>query len=852
MLARLRRIAPVAAWAIVSAVVMLVLATGAGPVPALGQALSLTGVWASAAGGQAPHSQSLDIPGLSRPVTVSFTRSGVASIVASNGHDLFLAQGYVAAWFRLTQMDLERRLGEGRLAQLQGAAAVRSDEFELRLGLARTAAAEWAATPRSSPAGQALLAYATGVNQRLAELGRDHQWPAVYALTGVRPAAWTPVDSLVVQEVLTQQLDFTTAPLDYSILDRSLGRARTADWFPVEPANAQHPYDPGTYHYDGIAPLAAPDANAARPAPADTARTTATAARATAAAGGAPAAAAVLGQIAGLPGDVRHVHPDSNAWSVNGPRAGGSASLLAGDPHLQLSLPSYWYAISLRSPRFDVAGASLPGMPAVVLGHNQHIAWSLTNVQNQSTLFYVEKTSRSHPGEYFWQGAWRSVRRVHYSIPVRGGGTVRFTAELTVHGPIMTKDGQTTSVDWMGDIPSPDLAALLSINTAADWSGFTNALRGWRAPTQNFAFADDRGNIGIIAPGYYPLVRSGRPWLPLPGTGQSDVAGTIPFSAVPRVYDPPGHLAITANQRPVTAAYPYYIGTSQGFDPGYRAGEIYAALRGSHAGLAGSAALQNSYTDVLAGEIVPRLLAALRGTSLGAMARAAQAQLAGWNHSMDVSSPAATIWWKFWNDYLQAVFQPWWRAAHVPTHLDTWNLSPGSGPPPLMEDLEQWTLHDPGNPAFTPPGGHGGSAPASMRAAFATAVTQLTRQLGRDPGTWSWGRLHQRKIPSLLGDAALGYGPHPSGGDPWTVNAADDGLMSDFGPSWRMITDWSGPGRATSQAAYPGGQSENPASSWYQNLVSSWWHGRYFPIGLAAAKPVAAIVWTLRPKGDLT
>ncbi len=856
MARKVRRVTAIAGAAAVAALVMYALGFGAGPLPALGRVLAARGVWESAAGAQAPRSGVLAIPGLYRPVTVSFTRSGIASIVAANDHDLFLAQGYVAAWFRLSQMDLERRVGEGRLSALEGPAAIGSDKFELRLGLLRTAEAQWAATPRSSPAGQALLAYARGVNDRIAELAATGQWPAIYTLAGVQPGPWTPVDSLVVQELLTQQLDFTTAPLDYSVLDRSLGSTLTARWFPLDPANAQRPYDPGPYADDGIAPLAAQNANAdslaltgqshARPA----AATTPVTAPAQAQAAGV-AAVAIMRQIARLPEGLTHIHPDSNAWAVNGPLAGGSAAVLAGDPHLALSLPSYWYEVALRSPALDVAGASLPGIPAIVIGRNQHISWSLTDVQNQSTLFYHEQTSPSHPGEYLWRGAWRPVRKLRYLIPVRGAAPVRLVVDLTVHGPIMTTEGETTSVYWMGDIPSPDLAAILGVATASDWTQFTNALRGWRAPTQNFVYADDRGNIGVIAAGYYPVVRSGQPWRPLPGTGQSDVVGTIPFAALPRAYDPPGHVIVSANQRPVTAAYPYYIGTSQGFDPGYRAAQAYQALSsGAAAGLSGSAALQGSYADHLAAQIVPELLAALRGGApLSPRAASAAGLLTRWNDSMDVTSPAATIWWTFWNDYLRAVFEPWWQARHVPAHLDPWNLSPGHDPAPLLEDLDQWTLHDQDNPAFSPPGRPGSDAPADMRAAFGAAVASLARRLGGNPDSWSWGRLHRRQIPSLLGAAALGYGPRPSGGDPWTVNAADDGMTSDFGPSLRMITAWSGAGEATSRAIYPGGLSENPASPWYQNLVRTWWSGHYLPIGLSPSHAAGVIVWTLRPEG---
>ena len=267
----------------------------------------------------------------------------------------------------------------------------------------------------------------------------------------------------------------------------------------------------------------------------------------------------------------------------------------------------------------------MPGLPGVLIGHNAHIAWSLTDTQNQATLFYAEQTSRRRPGQFFWRGAWRPMRQVRYTIPVRGAAPVRLTVDLTVHGPVLTRAGQTTSVDWMGNIPSPDLATLLAVDKARDFAQFRAALAGWRAPAQNFVYADDRGNIGAISAGYYPIVRHGDPWLPLPGTGADDVAGVIPYRAVPQVYDPPGHVVVTANQRPAGPSYPYYLGTTADFfDPGYRAGQIGALLHGkSGLGPGAFAAIQLNVTDALARRIVPRLLAALHGQHLSAPERAA-------------------------------------------------------------------------------------------------------------------------------------------------------------------------------------------------------------------------------------
>src|ERR1700735_1286637 len=259
---------------VVSALLLGILGFGYGTTPPLGPALDPgRGAWTSADDGAPATSQALHVPGLAKPVTVSFTKDGLASINADDDNDLVLALGYVQAKYRLSEMDLERRLGEGQLAQLGGPSDLASDEFELRLGLLRTAQNEWAQT--TGTAREALLAYAQGVNDDIAQVRADGDWPAVFTLAGAYPKPWTPVDSLVIQGVLTQELDYTTGPLDYAILQRSLGAPTTTPWFPTVPANTWPPYDTGPYLKEPLTPVAADVASSAPAGQPPTATTTA-------------------------------------------------------------------------------------------------------------------------------------------------------------------------------------------------------------------------------------------------------------------------------------------------------------------------------------------------------------------------------------------------------------------------------------------------------------------------------------------------------------------------------------------------------------------------------------------------
>ena len=321
---------------VVSALLLGVLGFGYGTIPALGPPSTRRGAWTSASDGTPVTSQALHVPGLTKPVTVSFTKDGLASISAGDDHDLFLALGYVQAKYRLSEMDLERRLGEGQLAQLGGPSDLASDEFELRLGLLRTAQNEWAQT--TGTARQALLAYAQGVNDDIAQVRADGDWPAVFTLTGAYPKTWTPVDSLVVQGVLTPGARLHDRPAGLRDPQRSLGATNTSAWFPPSrehlDALRHRPLPEGTAHAGrggrrqqrpgrtaanrvddgGVHDGGVHRASAAQPGDSGTVTKAVT-----------EAAGQLLDELGQLPADQIHEYPDSNAWAVNGTEVAAAA-----------------------------------------------------------------------------------------------------------------------------------------------------------------------------------------------------------------------------------------------------------------------------------------------------------------------------------------------------------------------------------------------------------------------------------------------------------------------------------------------------------------------------------------------
>jgi len=859
-----------------------------------------TGAWASASAALLPESRVLALPGLAGTASVSFDANGIPVINAATMQDAMVALGYLHARFRLTQMDLQRRIAEGRLAQLIGPAGVRSDMFELRLGLLRTARLEWQSMPKSGTAAVMLAAYSRGVNDYLSQARASGQWPAAFWMAGVYPGRWTPVDSLAVQGAMTEALDYTTVPLEYTLLSRAVGVARTMRWLPVTGA-VQHAYDPGPYRAVGVAPIAGATAPA-RAASASQAGGAVVAggpsgaspgrqvggsgsSKTVAHAGFAPsvampstasvarAAAAALVATAARPAVPSANAGAGTAWAVNGPIVAGGGSMLAAEAPAPDPLASAWYQVAISAPHYDVTGVSLPGLPGVVIGHNESLAWSLSRTQDQSALYYAEKTSPSRPGRYFWRGRWRPMRHVRYAIPVRGGPARHLTVELTVHGPVLTHAGHTVSVDWTGSLGSPDVAVLASLGAARTFAQFTRALANWRSPAVTFAYADGGGNIGAVTAGYYPVVRRGAPWMLMPGTGADDIAGVVPYAALPRSFDPPGHVIALAGQRPVTAAYPYYIGTTASdrdfFDAAGRAQAMLTQrVRLRPPDLA---TLQTSRSDHLAATMLPRLLSALRHATLTPAEEQAVSVLRGWNHSMDGPSAAAAIWATFWPAYVSATFSPWWGSAgsrppHSQAPLATQAATSGIGDQlsglGLARALEQWGVADQSNPVFSPPGRPAGTAASAMRAAFASAVASLQSRLGSSPAHWSLERAASGSVVTASSAALVpvlgryGAGPVSASDEPWVASQAPVAGLPEgvAGETWRMIVKLGGTSAAGARHAgvwaegsYPGGQSETPGSPWYASLLGLWRGGGYLQMPSAGGAPIGAIRWVLVP-----
>jgi penicillin amidase len=696
--------------------------------------------------------------GLSAPVQVIRDRWGVPSLYAANEHDLFFAQGYVHAQDRLWQMEFNRRLGAGELSTLFGRRVLATDKSLRALRIRAAAEADLRVT---DPATRAILqAYADGVNAFLDS--HRGSLPVEFTILGVKPAPWTPVDSLAWSKMIAFSLGQNQT--------QELMRARLAAKIGAEAVRQIMPPFPGQEKQPMIV---SPEAGGYG---------TATRREALEAAG--PLFAALLSEtVAGV---------GSNNWVVHGSRTATGKPMLANDTHLELNMPSVWYENGLHAGRFDVAGFSFPGVPLVLIGQNRRIAWGISSMCGDSQDFFEVA-----PGE--------PRQTVHESIPVKGGKPVGFDLVVTPHGPVVNEGFDLQGMPplalrWAALDPSRTLDALAGINLAADWPSFRQALSLWGAPTLNFVYADVDGNIGYQAAGKIPVRAPGRQGLvPVPvGGPERDWRGYIPFERMPALLNPKSGFIVTANNKVVAESYPYLI--SYDYADPYRAQRISALLSEKpHATLEDMERIQSDVYSDLAATLRPYLLAVKPENPLQ---EKALAQVRGWDLQFNPASPGATVYFAWYGALIPAIYGD----ELGEDLMNQFRLTAVNQTPRVVEMMAA----NPRDPWFDDKGTPGKVETLDdvVRKAFRDAVAMLSQRLGDDPAQWRWGRLHtavfghqpfgNSGIPPLV--RLFNGKPVPVAGEGFTVSSAAPAFrrpyIARFGTSQRLIVDLADPSRS--------------------------------------------------------
>ncbi|MDQ2778002.1 MAG: penicillin acylase family protein [Pseudomonadota bacterium] len=746
---------------------------------------------------------------------------GVPTIRADSAHDAWFGLGFAHAQDRLWQLETHRRIAAGRLAEAFGPAAVDTDRFLRALGVRQAAAAQWALLPAESRA--VLQAYADGINAFVQQQMRAR--PPEFVILGLQPEPWTPEDSLGWALMMAWDLGGNWGS--------ELLRLRLALRMPVERIDQLLP------PYPREAPLTSADYAALFRS---------------LKLSGAPAVTSWLRlpQIA-PPSGVEGV--GSNNWVVAGSHTTTGHPLLANDPHLKLSTPSLWYLARIEMPGLKVAGATLPGLPGVVLGQNEHIAWGFTNTGPDVQDLYIEETDANDPARYRTPDGWARFESHSEVIHVRGGADVAITVRRTRHGPVLSDAGIVT--DLLGSDPKakpvppteahvlalrwtaldPDNDAItpaLAMQAASSVDAFIDATRGWVAPMQNMVVADDAGRIAMVAAGRVPLRKPDNDLhglVPAPGwDARYDWAGFVPADATPRERDPERGFIVTANQRITPPGYPYFISSDWALPYRYDRITQLLAARPKHS-IDDLAAIQGDLRSLAVAPLLPWLL---RAESKHPLAAAALAQLKDFDGVMAGNRAAPLIYWAWQRQLAAGIFKDdggdalWRRSLQSRTFQDALEGV-------LARNDVSW-CDDSGTPAVETCAMQSGTA-------LTRALDELQSRFGNDVATWQWQRAHQmraehRPFSHVAWLARWFEQRAPVGGDTYTINVAKVGLRPDpdtgelyldeHGPSLRALYDLGD--RTQSRVMQSSGQSGIVFSTLYRSFLPLWLRVQSVPL----------------------
>jgi len=774
-------------------------------------AIVVTVLWRS----DPPRGGKEPVPGLSDTVAVTFDRFAIPHIAARSDADAFAALGYLHARERLWQMELFRRAAEGRLAEVLGPAAVSSDRYLRTLDIPLAAERSLAILP---PASQALLAaYVRGVNRWIT--GRPRPLPVEFQVLRFAPEPWTPRQSFEIARMIALDLVNADFELELARLAAKVGRERVRELMPSYPDDGPVILPEGAAHWDTL-----PGDRALRRA-------------GTASSAVVPSVLLAVRDLPTVPALAREILDGaamshaSNCWVLGPSKTKSGKPILANDPHLALRAPALWYLAAIASPGFHVVGATIPGFPAVVLGHNARIAWGVTNVGVDDVDFVIERLN-DDSSAVETPGGWVELDVVHDSIHVRGAAAVPFTMRRSPTGPLVERnvpgDAHTAlAMRWNAREASDELTALLALNRASDWASFSDAVRGVQVPEQNWIYADVDGNIGYRMAGRVPVRRSGDGSLPTPGwTGEGHWDRYLAVEELPWTLNPPEGFIVTANNRVVGPSYPHLI--TRNWELPYRAERIRQMLRaGGPFSQDDVRHLQMDTVDLFARWAKEPAARAAESAGRPDLARALRA----WDGTAGSDREEPSL------------FYVWYRTLQRMALEDE---APGSVPSGSV--LHRWMR------AGTSPWFDDVRTP--QREDFDTLAARAMRAAIPVAAGVRWGRLHTTLSAHALGtvkplDAVLGLniGPAARAGSPYTVDVASFGsrlpYVNTFAASFRQVVDLAEPDGAL--MVITTGESGNPVSRHYRDQVQRWWNGELVHVPVRVSEGAGTSTLTLVP-----
>ncbi len=602
------------------------------------------------------------LPALDGEVKVCFDAYAIPHIFAETWADAYMTLGYLHARERLMQMEMFRRRASGTLAEVQGKGALEEDILMRRLGIRRGCEGFLASDACLPQIHEELEAYCTGVNACMDELRGDGKLRFPPPLD-FEPAPWTPADCIVFFKYMTWDQSGNWDDLWFGTVLDTLGPDVTSELWPL-----QRPYEAPTVTVQAERPVK----QMARAAAGD--------------------GEAFLAAMATFP-DARWLGetPDfgSNNWAVSGSKTASGKPILCSDSHLGFRLPSIWYAWHISAGGSNITGAGFPGCPYIIIGHNDHLGWGITNLQADAVDFFVETVDADDELRYQHRGAWKQVQRTTEEIAVRGQAPHTLHIDATVHGPIVFRDDEVIAMQWIGLGATPEVNGLWKMNRARDIEDWLDGAADIYSAGLSLAYADTQGNIALACTGRYPVRLPGQGRFPMDGaSGENDWARMIPAAEMPLSLNPPEGFVASANGRPTPVGYPHYIGWM--WDPSYRKRRIDEMLRSAgDFTVEKMKTAQYDHKDTAAASFLPHWLADMASASLeDAFQKRLLDAMRDWDCVADVEAVQPRIWLRWLEHYRNAVWDDEWKHFGLEQPGGSWGFTGINEREPVFEVLE--------------------------------------------------------------------------------------------------------------------------------------------------------------------
>lgn len=751
-----------------------------------------TGFWQNAERSAPSKNKKLVLKNAHDKIEILFDDRMIPHVFAQNDHDVYYAQGYVTAMHRLWQMDFQTRFAAGRISEVVGAKAIEVDKYQRRMGMmygAENSLKGMMADPKSK---EMILAYTAGINDYIKSLDK-RKLPVEYKLLDFKPEQWTPIKCALLLKQMSAVLAMGSDEFYMTNILNKYGPEITKDLFPDYPFK-EDPIIPVGTKWD-FKPLPIP----ATPKSFTEMMSTGNATKQ---------------KVEGI---------GSNNWAVSGIKTASGFPVLANDPHLDLSLPSIWYQIQLHAPGINTYGVSLPGAPGVIIGFNQNIAWGVTNVAADVLDFYQIKFKDDKHDSYWYNNKWNATKPRYETIKIKGGKDVIDTVYYTHHGPIVYFQKPNYSrannvptghaLRWIAHDKSNELKTFYLMNRAKNYDDYRKALPYFTAPAQNFIFASADNDIAITPNGKFPLKWKNQGKFILDGTDPSnDWQGWIPASQNPTVKNPPRNFVSSANQSSTDPTYPYYINWEfSPYERGKRINDRLAAMKNITADSMRN--LQMDSYSIMAENLMPYILPLVNNAELNATQKESYNLITKWNKYFDAKSIAASVF-DLWTKRLSTeIWEDDFGDKDVPMRypsrdrtIELIQKNPNSKWFDNVKTSKKETLAD------------------LVNSSFKYACDSLERKYGPIGEEWQWGNFKNSNVPHLAKIPGFGSKKLLIGGSKSTVNA----LSESNGPSWRMVIELGKTPKG--HGVYPGGQSGNPGSPFYDNMIDTWAEGKLYDL----------------------